>query len=205
MLPASSTIVPKDVWGISSDGTAAVGLGVEYTEDGPLRFSNGKRGRRTASRALRTGELQAMGVLPGHLSSMAMDVSRQGRCVVGRSEKKRGTQVGAQAYIWDAVRGMRGLGHLQRHEISLANGISDDGRIVVWVSGKEDPRAFIWTQDTGIRDLQSLAVDAGLDLNGWVLKLARDVSADGRTIVGSGTNPQGKTEGWIMRLAGEAN
>ena len=201
ILPASSTIVPRDVRGISSDGTAAVGVGFEYTEDGPLRFSNGKRGRRTAFQAFNTGELQAMGVLPGHLSSMAMDVSHQGRYVVGSSEKKGG----AEAYIWDAARGIRGLGHLQRHEVSFANGISDDGRIVVGVSGKEDRRAFIWTQDTGMRDLQSLAVDAGLDLNDWVLKVASDVSADGRTIVGSGTNPQGKREGWILRLTVEAN
>ena len=38
-------IVPVDVWGISSDGTAAVGDGYEFTEDGHLRFSNGKRGK----------------------------------------------------------------------------------------------------------------------------------------------------------------
>ena len=200
-LPSSATIRPQDVWGISSDGIAAVGVAVEFTDDGHLRFSNGKRGRRAAFKALNTGEFQALGVLPEHLSSKAMDASLQGRYVVGTSARAGGSQ----AFIWDAARGMRGLGHLQRHEHSYASGISDDGRFVVGISGKESTKAFIWAQDAGIQDLQVLAMDAGLDLSGWMLKSASDISANGKTVVGRGINPRGKAEGWIMRLAGEAN
>ena len=37
----------------------------------------------------------------------------------------------------------------------------------------------------------------GLDLSGWMLQGARDVSADGAVIVGYGINPAGEREGWV--------
>jgi hypothetical protein len=39
--------------------------------------------------------------------------------------------------------------------------------------------------------------DYGLNLAGWRLDYANGISADGSTIVGSGTNPAGRTEGWV--------
>ena len=128
---------------------------------------------------------------------LSKEASLKGRYVVGTSKKSDGSQ----AFIWDAARGMRGLGHLQQHKHSHASGISDDRRIVVGGSGKESQEAFIWEPAQGMRRLQTLAEDAQLDLSDWLLTIATDISADGRTVVGSGTNPQGKTEGWIMRLA----
>ena len=201
-IPSSSTVLPQDAWRITSDGIATVGVATEFTNDGPLLFSNGKRGRRVAFRILNTGEPEALGILPEHFSSVAMDASRKGKYVIGGNQKKRGG--GSQAFIWDATQGMRGLGYLPEHDNSRATAISDDGRIVVGfsASGKENQTAFIWTRGTGIQNLQTLAETAGIDLNGWLLKYASDISADGSTIVGSGTNPQGKWEGWIMRLTG---
>jgi hypothetical protein len=35
---------------------------------------------------------------------------------------------------------------------------------------------------------------------GWQLTEATGISADGKTIVGNGTNPAGGTEGWVARL-----
>jgi hypothetical protein len=34
-------------------------------------------------------------------------------------------------------------------------------------------------------------------MTGWKLDTARAISADGSVIVGTGTNPGGKTEGWM--------
>ena len=202
-IPSSTTVIPIDAAGITSDGVATVGVANEFTNDGPMLFSNGKRGRRVAFRIVNAGKPEALGILPEHFSSSAMDASRKGKYVVGGSKKKAG---GSQAFIWDATQGMRGLGHLPEHDNSFANAISDNGQIVVGfsASGKENHTAFIWTRGTGIQNLQTLAETAGIDLNGWRLISASDISADGSTIVGSGTNPQGKREGWIMRLTDAA-
>ena len=52
-----------------------------------------------------------------------------------------------------------------------------------------------------MRNLKSILADnLGVNLNGWQLKYATGVSADGMTIVGYGTNPDGNTEGWIATI-----
>ena len=57
--------------------------------------------------------------------------------------------------------------------------------------------AMIWDPINGQRVLQDvLAPD--VDLTGWVLMQATGVSDDGLTIVGTGRNPQGVTEGWVV-------
>jgi hypothetical protein len=75
--------------------------------------------------------------------------------------------------------------------------------IVGWV-GMETPGevspAFIWDPIHGIRSLQTVLTDYGLDLTGWSLEIAYGVSDDGRTIVGRGQNPSGQTEAWIAVL-----
>jgi len=40
----------------------------------------------------------------------------------------------------------------------------------------------------------------GVDLTGWTLSLATDVSGDGTVIVGTGINPSGRLEGWIATI-----
>jgi hypothetical protein len=46
-----------------------------------------------------------------------------------------------------------------------------------------------------------LTNDYGLNLTGWHLTEANDISADGQTIVGGGFDPNGNFEGWIASLA----
>ncbi|MCP5059800.1 MAG: PEP-CTERM sorting domain-containing protein [bacterium] len=49
-----------------------------------------------------------------------------------------------------------------------------------------------------MRSLREVLVsDFGLDLAGWSLTIARDVTADGRVVTGWGTNPNGNQEAWI--------
>ena len=57
--------------------------------------------------------------------------------------------------------------------------------------------AFIWDSVHGMRDLRDVLVsDFGLDLTGWTLRSANDISADGTVIVGTGINPDGNPEAY---------
>jgi hypothetical protein len=51
-------------------------------------------------------------------------------------------------------------------------------------------------------ELDALLVSLGLGpaLAGWKLDEATAISADGLTIVGTGTNPSGNTEAWVAFL-----
>ena len=85
---------------------------------------------------------------------------------------------------------------------SEALGVSADGTVVVGWATPEPPvgrAAFIWDEPHGMRELQEILEALGLDLTGWSLQHATDVSADGLTIVGDGVGPNGP-EGWIATI-----
>ena len=66
-------------------------------------------------------------------------------------------------------------------------------------------RAWVWRAEEGFMDLQTdLTENFGLGaaLSGWQLLVATDVSADGRTIVGQGVNPEGCEQAYVVRLPG---
>lgn len=68
--------------------------------------------------------------------------------------------------------------------------------------------AFIWDGTYGIRNLRDVLSEllspAGkAALDGWMLNHAAAISADGRTIVGWGTNPNGQREAWLAYLGTE--
>ncbi len=61
--------------------------------------------------------------------------------------------------------------------------------------------ACIWDQAGGLRNLKRwLEEEHGLDLDGWHLTAATDISPDGRVIVGAGLNPQDEYQAWIVTL-----
>ena len=61
------------------------------------------------------------------------------------------------------------------------------------VDGNE---AFVWDEANGMRSLQTMLEDGGVDMTGWTLTSATGVSDDGKTIVGYGTH-NGNTEGFV--------
>jgi len=130
-----------------------------------------------------------------YCSSRTKDVSADGSVMVGAGDY--------HAFRWSAESGPVFLGNLPGgHSRSSANGVSGDGSIVVGIADSASgDEAFVWDDQHGIRSLRAVLVDQhGLDLTGWTLTSAQDVSRDGRTIVGYGTNPDGFTEGWIATL-----
>ena len=127
----------------------------------------------------------------------AHDVSADGSIVVGSGRFDQGEG----AFLWTAEGGLVGLGHLPGGEFALVpQGVSADGSVIVGQAFKtpsNDSIPFIWDVSHGVRSLQDvLSVDYDLDLTGWELTGGADISADGRVIVGDGTNPAGNTEGW---------
>lgn len=72
---------------------------------------------------------------------------------------------------------------------SVAYDVSADGSVIVGVS-RDGAGAFYWTAEAGMRSLQQMLTDAGVDLTGWSLANATGVSADGSTVVGYGLNPE---------------
>lgn len=146
--------------------------------------------------------IEGLGDLPGgDFHSWAFAVSAEGSVVIGRSNSENGSE----AFYWEAATDtMIGLGDLPDPPFgSDARAVSADGSIVVGHStGYSNPphkgdQAFIWTEEEGMRNLKEvLESDYGLDLDGWVLRRAYDISNDGTVIVGAGINPDGNNEGW---------
>lgn len=120
--------------------------------------------------------------------SSASAISADGRYILGT------TATGA--FRWSDTTGLIDLGDF------VPSAISDDGSIIVGTardfSELGQTCAVIWDGVHGIRPLyDALQSDYGLDVNGWTLNEALDVSANGTVIVGSGINPAGHTEAFV--------
>jgi probable HAF family extracellular repeat protein len=154
-------------------------------------------GARPAGAAAFTG----LGDLPGSgFNSVALGVSADESVVVGFSESASGPE----AFRWTGGV-MTGLGDLPGGIFSsVAFGVSADGSVVVGggisAAGGE---AFLWDGVNGMRSLMDVLVNdfgLGAALTGWTLELATAISADGLSIVGFGTNPNGQGEAWLADL-----
>ena len=151
------------------------------------------------------GGFVGIGDLPGgDFVSGATGVSGDGTVVVGHSNPT----LGSNAIRWTLATGIESLGDLPGGQVNaVAWATNFDGSIVVGQSdaGVASPNgdaAFIWDDSNGMRKLQDvLEVDLGLDLTGWTLSVAKDISADGRVITGTGFNPDGELEAWLAVLS----
>jgi len=181
--------------GVSADGSVVVGSSNSDLE---------------ASRWTQATGTVGLGNLEWGSFGDASGVSTDGSVVVGYSSNDSSFE----AFRWTQQTGMVGLGDLLSSVdtfrfFSIASGVSGDGSVVVGYSqthNNDGQEAFIWSSTQGMRSLQQvLTNDYGLDLTGWFLNEANAISADGLTVVGSGTNPNGLTEAWIASLDGDPN
>jgi probable HAF family extracellular repeat protein len=164
---------PRDV---SSDGTVVVGTMLS-------RAYHWRLG----------GGIIDLGALPGDTLSEAYGVSANGEFVVGVSYN--GTP--SEAFRWSQADGMIGLGEIPDTSGSRANASSGDGSVVV---GLAPPLAFVWDITHGMRSVSEvLKRDYGLDLSDWSLEEATAISADGRTLVGTGYH-KGIPEAWMAKV-----
>lgn len=129
---------------------------------------------------------------------IALDVTPDGKTVVGMCRDSIGGTRPDVAVRWTSRSTPGDLGSLDPvFSDSWAWAVSADGEIVV---GESFGRAFIWTEKTGMRDLRQVLIGMGLDLTGWTLSSAQDISDDGTTVVGKGSNPDGDFEAWRATL-----
>lgn len=172
---------------VSSDGSVIVGGSVSASGDEAFRWTQ-------------AGGMTGLGDLPGgSFYSLASGVSADGSVVVGRSFSAQGLE----AFRWTQAGGMVGLGDLPGGLFnSYAAAITPDGSVIVGgAASANGDEAFFWTEADGMVSLNDWLEDSGVDMDGWRLRTANAVSADGRTIVGVGVG-SGNEEAYIARLGG---
>jgi probable HAF family extracellular repeat protein len=174
----------SEATGASHDGSVIVGYSNTATGDQAFHWTA-------------TSGMIGLGHFAGGGFTIGTGVSADGQTIIGWGS----SAAGPAAFRWTAGTGIVSLGDLSGGSFnSYAAATSADGSVIVgFGSSATGSEAMIWTEGDGMISLQSYMINdlgvAGLD--GWQLKEARGVSADGRTIVGVGVNPLGQTEGWI--------
>src|SRR5690606_35419932 len=104
-----------------------------------------------------------------------------------------------QAFRWTEETGYTILGPAPFSENSTAEDVSADGSVIVGNQGG----GWIWTEATGMRSIHEVFAELEFDTSGFSsLGTIRGLSDDGRTIVGTGTNTFGFSEGWIAVIPG---
>jgi uncharacterized membrane protein len=101
--------------------------------------------------------------------------------------------------LWSQALGARELPLPGGATSGDAQAVTFDGRIAL---GRANDSAWIWENEGPPLALKEwLESVHGLDLGTWQLTSVAGISNDGRTIAGTGVNPDGYTEAWIARLA----
>lgn len=125
--------------------------------------------------------------------------------IVGSSDAG-GAQHATAWRLTESSARVRDLGVLNDVEggFSVAQAVNANGAVIVGTSEFQHAdgptHAFRWTEATGLRDLNTLLANAGVNMNGVDLKDARGVSANGQFIVGSGTFDDNRFQtGYIAR------
>jgi uncharacterized membrane protein len=144
------------------------------------------------------------------LGARVRDVSLDQRVFIGRVFTGGFGGPFDTAYRWTQERGFE---HLLDVVSSpgltgdQAFGISADGNIIVGAIAiqnepqPEDMIAAIWDETRGWRRIEQILIDSGIDMTGWSLFTAADISDDGRIVVGTGINPDGHGEAWLVDLS----
>lgn len=176
-------------YGVSADGTVAVGQSLSTVE--AILWTTDAQGNTSAT---------VLPDLPGGLvGAEAWGVSHNGMIVVGDSESANGLEAcyWAQGQVFP-------LGDLPGGVFSSsALASSMDGQVIVGYGSSASSgflgEAVYWDHH-GVNSIMDQLVAAGIDLQGFDLLVANGVSADGRVIVGNGTNGQGRPEAWMVIL-----
>lgn len=194
------------MWDITGNGTGggqdAIVVGRSSVPD-PFR----QEAYRATISGGKLATIRSLGTLLGGDYSEAYSVSRNGAVSVGRSNSKENHDL--QPVMWapsgqilplalsDGVEPVRG----EATAVS-ASGVVVVGRAIVTgecANGLGLNGSFRWTPSSGMRCLDDVIAEHGLDLDGWQLVEPTGVSDDGRTIVGNGYYG-GYQQGWVFTV-----
>ena len=186
----------SQAFAVSANGSVIVGASGS---------SNATSGVWEAFRWTAAEGMMPLGDIPGGITnSVAYGISSDGSVVVGRGISFTDSQGFSteQACQWTFPNHVVPLGFLPCDTWSVAHAASADGSVIVGdPSQGSGDCVFIWDFQHGIRNLHAvLANDYGLNLAGWQLSEAHAITPDGKTIVGFGTDPAGKTEAWMANI-----
>lgn len=170
---------------ISADGSVIVGASTSAAGSQAFRW--------TAAEGM-TG----LGLPSGAAFGRATGVSADNSTIIGFNSFSNLNH----AFRWTTAGGMVDLGLMPGMDFSQATGVSADGSLIVGRTGVEFQfsRAFIWDAAHGMRSLLDVLVEGNPNLTGWNLQSAQSISADGKTVVGFGINPNGDMEGFTAYL-----
>jgi probable HAF family extracellular repeat protein len=169
---------------VTPDGEVIVGRG---SSPNPLRWT------------AQTGIVE-LDTLPGALSAHPTAISADGNTVVGANHFRVGIGfTRAEASRWtgqDVVESLESLPWID----TVAEDVSADGSAVVGIGQLSGATAFYWSPQSGMVEVQALLASLGVtNLDGWHLQTATGISADGRTIVGTGTL-NGLPQAWVATI-----
>jgi uncharacterized membrane protein len=162
---------------VSDDGSAIVGNASSGTGNAPVLWVSGMTPIVLTDPAASDGTASA--------------ITRDGKTVFGVTTKiSDGTN---SAFRWTAAAGMTFFGD----ESSSIAAVSDDGMVAVGREIGTNHGAAVYDA-AGVHDVLDLLDSAGVhDADGWMLGAVTGVSADGKTMVGYGTDPGGNSRGWV--------
>lgn len=219
--PSGNTQVPRTPYDVSPDGNIVLGVisstdqGYRWTSSGTTFIpgltnsyspasgmnsdgsiivgqSRSASGNYVAYRwTAATGTVALTTGVGAASNSAGNAVSDDGSIIVGFT-LQQGSGVAA---FWTAASGWRPM--VSNGDFGSAQGLTPDGSIAV---GSSANRAFIWDPEHGLRNLQNLLTTNGINLTGWNLIGAVDISDDGQTILGYGTDSTGATKPWIATI-----
>jgi probable HAF family extracellular repeat protein len=169
--------------GISQDGSVIAGTSSDYN-DAPFWWTQ------TGGMNTDCSECELVGT----------GISPDGGTIVGGILS---ASWGGSAFRWDFETGdIEPLPTPDGQYFSAALDASLGGEVLVGFAGDDvtgDMRAVIW-RPSGVRYLDELLAELGLDLTGWLLESATAISSNGHTIAGYGINPDGVREAWVATI-----
>jgi uncharacterized membrane protein len=197
---SSGTVYPP-----SADGALDQGYVRAASADGHVLVGAARSSANNLQEAFRSSESEGTNIGLGSFDpimfyqpySGAIGVSADGSVVVGWA-LSGGVPT---PFRWTAQDGLVNLGHPGQGEAGEATAVSADGNTVIGHATVGLAGAFIWTPESGMRDLRSVLIERGATgLDGVNLITAHSISPDGTIIVGGAHDASGNPRAYIARL-----